>query len=132
MARRPKSRREHPLAWAVEPLRDDPTYLERPMFGCLACYWRGRMVLVLAARKKPFQGILVPCEREHHGALQKDFPGLRVHTVLKKWLYLPEASEEFEEVAGALVEAVLGEDERVGIEPATQVRVPIKTSRPLR
>jgi len=129
MAGRPKSRREHPLAWAVEPLREDPTYLEKPMFGCLACYWRGRMALVLAARQKPFRGILIPCEREHHGALRKEFPGLKVHTVLKKWLYLPEASEEFEESAGALVEAVLRGDERVGIEPATKVKVPVKISK---
>ncbi len=28
----------HPLAWVVEPLINDPSYLEKSMFGCRGCY----------------------------------------------------------------------------------------------
>ncbi|MGD1074761.1 MAG: hypothetical protein ABR903_01580 [Thermodesulfovibrionales bacterium] len=46
----------------------------------------------------------------------KDFKGMVQHPVLKKWLYLPEASEDFESLAIDLVEAIRLGDQRIGIE----------------
>jgi hypothetical protein len=46
---------KHPLQWVVEPLMDEPSYLQRAMFGCLGCYLHGRLMLVLAARREPGQ-----------------------------------------------------------------------------
>ena len=72
----------HPLRWVVEPLQDEPSYLEKAMFGCRGCYLHGRLVLVLASRgKEPWKGLLVPTEKKHHGALQVELPDLGVLNV---------------------------------------------------
>jgi hypothetical protein len=110
--------KSHPLQWVVEPLIDDPSYLEKAMFGCRACYVRGQIVLVLAAQGgEEWQGLLVPTERAHHGSLLGEIPGLIVHPVLGKWLYLPEESEDFEESAQLLVDRISLADPRIGVTP---------------
>jgi hypothetical protein len=117
------SKHNHPLRWVVEPLVEQPSYLEKAMFGCLGCYLHGRLMFVLAARKPPWQGLLAPTDRPHHGALRRDHPALKVHPVLAKWLYLPESVESFEEEAGLLVERALANDPRLGVEPSRGRRV---------
>ena len=115
---RTRSRRSHPLQWVVEPLVEEPSYIEKAMFGCKGCYLYGRLVLVLAARgKEPWRGLLVPTERRHHKSLCRERKNLATHPVLKKWLYLPESNEDFEESARALVESILANDPRIGVEP---------------
>jgi hypothetical protein len=109
--------RDNHLKWLLEPLMDLPGYLERPMFGVLACYLRGRLVLVLADREPPWNGLLVATSREHHGPLIKDFPALKPHDILGKWLFLPETHEDFETAATDIVDAVSREDPRIGVEP---------------
>jgi len=88
------------------------------MFGCVGCYWMGRLVLVLADRGEPWQGLLVPTERPFQSSLRKDFPALRVHPVLGKWLYLSESRARFVASAGALVERIAAADARLGVEPS--------------
>ena len=106
------------MHWVVESLLEEPSYIEKAMFGCKCCYLHGRLVLVLAARgKEPWHGLLVPTERMHHQFLRRDHKSLAIHPVLKKWLYLPESNEEFEEAARTLVESVLANDPRIGVEP---------------
>ena len=108
----------HRLSWVVEPLAEEASHLEKAMFGCRGHYLHGRLMLVLAARgEEPWNGLLIPTEREHHAALRRDHPALAVHPMLKKWLYVPEASEDFEETARALVERALVNDARLGVEP---------------
>lgn len=53
-------KREHPLQWVVEPLMEQPSYLQRAMFGCQGCYLHGRLMLVLAARREPGQRVQSP------------------------------------------------------------------------
>ena len=102
----------------VEPLVDEPSYIEKAMFGCKGCYLHGRLVLVLAARgKEPWNGLLLPTERNHHQSLRRDHKSLVIHPVLKKWLYLPESTEDFEESALTLVESIFDNDPRIGVEP---------------
>ncbi len=108
----------HPLAWVVEPLMDDPSYLEKPMFGCRGCYCHGRLTLVLASRRvSPWRGLLIPTEKAYHESLLKEFPELVVHPVLGKWLYLPEEVEGFEELASKLVDRIARNDPRIGVVP---------------
>jgi hypothetical protein len=45
---------------------------------------------------------------------------LAPHPVLGKWLYLSQTHEEFEALAGAVVEVVGRRDSRVGVEPAAR------------
>jgi hypothetical protein len=114
---RKKIRKQHPLLWLVEPLREEPSYLEKPMFGCEACYLHGRLALVLAEGDEPWNGLLIPTEKDFHGSLIKDFKDVFQHPVLKKWLYLSQSSEDFETVASDIVEAVRMNDQRFGVEP---------------
>jgi hypothetical protein len=112
--------RGHPLQWVVEPLMEQPSYLQRAMFGCLGCYLHGRLMLVLAARRAaPWQGLLVPTARAHHAELLQEEGALIVHPVLAKWLYLPESSDAFEEAAQRLVAWILADDSRLGVEPSS-------------
>ena len=53
----PKRRKkEQPLHWVIEPLMDEPSFLEKSMFGCLACYLHGRLALLLASGEEPWNG----------------------------------------------------------------------------
>ena len=74
--------------------------------------------MVLAARsREPWIGLLVPTDKRHHKSLRRDHQSLVVHPVLKKWLYLQESNEDFEEAARALVESIAADDPRIGVEP---------------
>lgn len=104
---------------------EQPSYLQRAMFGCLGVYLHGRLMLVLAASREPWQGVLVPTAREHHPALLREEAELVPHPVLAKWLYLPDSSEVFDETAQRLVERVLADDSRIGVEPGQRTRSPV-------
>lgn len=108
---------EHALGWVVEALTGEPDYLEKPMFGCLASYLHGCLVLVLADRDEPFSGMLVPTERQWHESIKEEFPALGGHPILGKWLYLSQSDEEFEAIAQDVVAQILNSDPRFGIEP---------------
>jgi hypothetical protein len=108
----------HRLGALVDPLRAEASFLSRPMFGCVACYVNGRLVLVLADRSEPWQGLLVPTEKSLHRSLLADFPALGVHPVLRKWLYVPHAKGGFSTAAREIVEHILAGDRRFGVEPA--------------
>jgi hypothetical protein len=116
--------RQHPLQWILEPAETEPSFLQKPMFGCQAAYLFGRLVLVLAASEEPWNGLLVCTSREFHSALISEYAGLRPHPVLGKWLYLPRASDGFEETAQRLVLQALKNDPRIGVEPTAGKRKP--------
>ena len=119
--REPRERRPvliHPLAWVVEPLEGEATLLIRPMFGGRAVDVGGRFVLYLTAKEEPWRGVLVPTERVHQPSLMADFPALTPHSILPKWLYLPEAAGSFERDVAELVRRIRSGDPRIGIEPA--------------
>jgi hypothetical protein len=97
------------------------------MFGCVGCYWMGRLVVVLADRGEPWQGLLVPTERSFQKSLRKDFPALTVHPILGKWLYLSEDRSRFAAAAAALVARIAAADARFGVEPAMR-RLPRRRS----
>ena len=124
--------KQHPLHWLIEPLTEEVGYIEKPMFGCQACYLHGRLKLVLASKKEPWNGLLIPTEKEFHDSIRNDSKGVVQHPILKKWLYLPETYEDFESVANDIVEQVLVDDQRFGVEPKERnsgKRKKTKTSR---
>ena len=101
----------------VEPLADEPSLLVKSMFGCVACYAHGRLKLVLADRRPPWRGVLVPTLRQHHATLCADVAGLATHPVLRKWLHVPESADDFEAAVDRLVTLALLYDPRIGVEP---------------
>ncbi len=117
MASSTRKKKHHPLRWVLEPLMEDPSYLERPMFGCLACYLHGRLSLLLASGDEPWNGLLIPTDHQFHEAIRQDFTGVLRHPVLKKWLYLPVSDDNFETEAMELVEAIRLNDPRLGVAP---------------
>lgn len=124
---RPASR--YAFAWVAESFEDDPSHFEKPMFGCHAHYVGGRLVLVRADRGAPWQGLLVPTEAAHHAALQAQFPALRVHPVLRKWLLLGDEHPEFEATALALAARIKQTDPRIGVEPSEPRRAGFRASK---
>lgn len=116
-------------AWAFEPLEEFEDFFTKRMFGGLAVYTHGKMVLMLAESPGdyeyrgvayPFEvwnGVLFPTYFEFHESLQKEFPSLVNHPILGKWLYLPEGSIDFNQKIFNLVENIVNNDERFGIFP---------------
>lgn len=109
--------RVHPHAWLWEPLEDDPTFVLRSMFGAKAAYLGGRLALCFCASEEPWRGVLVCTERAHQESLRAEFPTLAPHPILPKWLYLPEAADDFERAAVRLVGLARRRDPRIGVTP---------------
>ncbi len=114
--------RRHRYGPLVEALVDEPSLLVKSMFGCVGCYAHGRLKLVLADRRPPWRGILVPTAHEHHETLRTAVPALAVHPVLRKWLHLTERADDFEAAVERLVALALRDDPRVGVEPPARGR----------
>ena len=114
------ARPEHPLEWLAEPLRDEPTFELKSWFGGRTIMLHGKHQLFLTTQGEPWQGVLVCTFHEHQPSLLAEFPALRQHPVLGKWLYLPESAETFERDAKRLVQLVRAGDPRLGIEPASR------------
>lgn len=108
---------------------DDPSYLDKAMFGGRAVHFGGRLVLFFDWKKEPWRGVLVPTEHEHHASLLADFPALIRHPVLPKWLYLSAGAESFEGDAQRLVALVRHLDPRIGVLPGTKAKKPAVAKR---
>lgn len=94
------------LKW-IEDLLSEQSYIRKSMFGGFA-YYRGEC-LVLAlfeSQDSKWQGVLFPIEREFHARARESFPFLKPHSILTKWLYLPMASENFEDQVQEVVRAI--------------------------
>lgn len=107
----------HDYDWLVEPIADEPSFVRRPMFGAVGCYLHGKMVCALARTKPEWRGLLVTVERDQHDSIRRDFPALTPHTILPKWLYLPEEHDEFESVGEAIIESIRQGYPRFGVNP---------------
>jgi hypothetical protein len=116
-----RQKKEQPLRWVIEPLMDEPSYFEKSMFGCLACYVHGRLALLLTSGEEPWNGLLIPTDHQFHDSIRRDYKDVVQHSILKKWLYLPESTEDFESDAQEMVEAIRMNDPRFGVEPTERV-----------
>lgn len=113
----PRIKKVHSLLWVFDPLEGRGEFIVKKMFGCLAGYLGDRLVLVLADKAEPWNGILIPTEKDFHLSLMKKFPAVLPHPVLGKWLYLSQSSEGFEELASEVVERILSGDPLIGVNP---------------
>ena len=113
-------------AYLLEPLEGDDSLITKRMFGGLAVYYRGLLVLFLCEEPelKPAQrqwhGLLFPMARADHATVLERWPVLRPHSILAKWLYLPLDAPAYEETAPALIERIRKGDRRFGIEPRSR------------
>ena len=117
------------LTWTYENFEEHPTFYTNRMFGGLAVYAHHKMMMLIAEDpgEKTYRGqnydfdiwngLLFPTEYEYQDSLQKDFPQLVQHPILKKWLYLPLSTENFEETAHDCALRIRSNDKRFGIFP---------------
>ena len=117
-----KVKKKNALLWLFEPLLDDPRFVQRKLFSFDAAYLDGRLYLAVAGGKEPWNGMMVCTSREHHESLRGQFPQLKAHKVLGKWLYLSQAHPEFESVAVELAALARKRDARLGVESKAKMR----------
>lgn len=117
-----KVRVVHPYQWLWESLETDVGFSLKPMFGGKAAYIDGKLALYFSAKKEPWRGVLACTDRVHHESLMAEFPELKPHAILPKWLYLSEASDRFESIAERLVKLARKRDPRLGVEPKPKRR----------
>ena len=110
-----RAKADHPYAWIWEPLETQTSFELRSMFGAKAVYLGGKQQLCFTAKEEPWCGILVCTEKDNQASLISEFPALRPHSVLPKWLYLPESCPGFESNAARLIALVQKRDARIGI-----------------
>ena len=122
MTLKKKKPQKNPLLWVVEPIMDEPSYIDKAMFGCRGIYLHGRLMLVLCSGGEPWNGLLIATDHEFHDSIRREFETVVQHPVLKKWLYLPENSEDFETIVAGIMEAIRIGDGRFGVEPSERKR----------
>jgi hypothetical protein len=105
--------------WILEAFDEHPTFFTRSMFGGLAAYLFERQMLLLVEPTKSgrwhWHGVLVCTGFEHHASIQAEFPALRPHDFLQKWLFIDSAHEDFESTMEAVAKRVASNDQRFGI-----------------
>jgi uncharacterized protein YdhG (YjbR/CyaY superfamily) len=106
----------------------------RSMFGCLAVYVEGKIVLILRDKRNSTadNGVWLATDEEHHESLRRDFPSMRSIHVLGKgvtgWQVLPADAPDFEAAALRACEFVLARDPRIGKVPGAR-RISRSTTR---
>ena len=100
---------------------EHPTFFTKSMFGGLAAYLFERQMLLLVEPTKSgrwnWHGVLVCTDYQHQASIQAEFPSLTPHEVLKKWLFIDSAHEDFESTMEAVAKHVAGNDQRFGVIP---------------
>ena len=108
-------------AWILQSFEAHPTFFTKRMFGGLAAYLFGRMMMVLVEPTKTgrwkWHGVLICTDYAHHHSITKEFPGLAPHDHLKKWLYIDTRHEDFEPTMQQVATAMSRDDSRFGIRP---------------
>ena len=113
--------------WIFESFEGQPSFFTKRMFGGLAAYLFGRMMMILVEPTKSgrwkWHGVLICTDHSQHEAITKEFPALAPHDVLKKWLYLDSRDEEFESTMEGVAKAMARRDRRFGVLPQTKEKV---------
>jgi hypothetical protein len=107
--------------WMLEAFAGRSTFFTKRMFGGLAAYLHGRLMLVLVEPTKTgrwkWHGVLVGTDHTHHASIRADFPALAPHGFLRKWLYIDSADRNFESTVEAVAQRMVSNDRRFGVAP---------------
>ena len=110
--------------WIFDVFAGHPSFFTKRMFGGLAAYLHERQMLLLVEPTKTgrwkWHGVLVCTSAGHHASIRSDFPALTPHGVLRKWLYIASAHENFETTMEAVARRMARNDQRFGIVPAAR------------
>jgi hypothetical protein len=120
-----KKRRAVPYEFVLDALAPVPVET-RSMFGCLAIYLAGKIVLILRDRKSGTadNGVWLATTEEHHESLGREFPNMRSIQLFGKeetgWQVLPVDAPDFEQAALRACELVIDRDRRIGKVPKSR------------
>jgi uncharacterized protein YbaR (Trm112 family) len=107
--------------WILETFGGHPTFFTKRMFGGLAAFLFERQMLLLVEPTKSgrwkWHGVLVCTDHKHHASIQAEFPALMPHEILRKWLFIDSAHEDFESAMEAVAKRMASNDRRFGIVP---------------
>lgn len=107
--------------WIFESFEHHPSFFTKRMFGGLAAYLFGRMMMILVEPTKSgrwkWHGVLLCTEHAHQPPIIQEFPHLEPHSTLKKWLYIDSRHEDFEPTMQSVAQAIARNDKRFGIHP---------------
>jgi len=110
--------------WILDAFAGRSSFFTKRMFGGLAAYLHDRQMLVLVEPTKTgrwkWHGVLVCTAFEHHASIEAEFPGLRPHAALRKWMFIDTAHEDFESTMEAVAGRMVRNDRRFGIVPAAR------------
>jgi hypothetical protein len=105
--------------WILEAFAGRSSFFTKRMFGGLAAYLHGRLMLVLVEPTKTgrwkWHGVLVGTDHEHHASIRGDFPALAPHGFLRKWLYIDSADQNFDSTMEAVAQRMARNDRRFGV-----------------
>jgi hypothetical protein len=112
--------------WIFEAFEDHASFFTKRMFGGLAAYLFGRLMMVLVEPTKSgrwrWHGVLICTDFARQGSITEEFPRLAPHAVLKKWLYIDSGSGDFDTTMEGVARAVARNDARFGVEPEAKAR----------
>lgn len=107
--------------WILQAFEDHPSFFTKRMFGGLAVYLFGRLMMLLVEPTRTgrwkWHGVLICTDRAHHAAIVAEFPQLAPHDVLGKWLYIDSRHADFEPTLERVAAAIARDDRRFGIQP---------------
>src|SRR6059058_392099 len=110
--------------WILDAFAEHRTFFTKSMFGALAAYLFERQMLLLVEPTKSgrwkWHGVLVCTGYEHHASIQEDFPALRPHDVLRKWLFIDSMHGDFETTMEGVAKRLARNDPRFGIAPSAR------------
>src|SRR5690242_6153895 len=96
--------------WIFEAFQGQPSFFTKRMFGGLAAYLFGRLMMILVEPTKTgrwkWHGVLIGTDHSRHSAIVAEFPAFTPHDVLKKWLYIDSRHEEFESTMQGIATAM--------------------------
>jgi len=107
--------------WILDAFVEHPTFFTKSMFGGLAAYFFERQMLLLVEPTKSgrwnWHGVLVCTGHQHHPSIQAEFPALKPHEFLRKWLFIHSTHEDFESTMEGVATRMARNDPRFGILP---------------
>lgn len=97
----------------------------KPMFGCHGIYVGEKIMMIVRNKEEHTDdnGVWISTKAEHHAALKKIFPSMRMIGVLgnqTNWQIIPAEADDFEEGAMKVCELILKNDPRIGNVPKSR------------
>jgi hypothetical protein len=107
--------------WILDAFQEHPSFFTKRMFGGLATYLFGRLMMLLVeptmTGRWKWHGVLICTQYAQQAAILEEFPQLAPHEFMKKWLYIDSRHDDFEPTMEQVAKAIARDDQRFGVRP---------------